>query len=88
MLVRILLPLLAPLQSLSRYSRPLHRLVSTLRPVAVPGMASIIKHLEIPAEAGGSRVLDSPDLRATPPDKRTWNKAFFNLFWLAAVTNV
>jgi len=51
-------------------------------------MASIIKHLEIPAEAGGSRVLDSPDLRATPPDKRTWNKAFFNLFWLAAVTNV
>ncbi|KPV73361.1 uncharacterized protein RHOBADRAFT_17169 [Rhodotorula graminis WP1] len=51
-------------------------------------MSSIIKRLEIPAEQGGSRILDSPDLRSTPLDKRTWNKRFFSLFWLAAVTNV
>lgn len=48
----------------------------------------LLQRFEIPAEAGGSRILDSPDLRATPPERRTWDKKFFSLFWLAAVTNV
>ncbi|BGP51798.1 hypothetical protein JCM10450v2_007754 [Rhodotorula kratochvilovae] len=48
----------------------------------------LAKRLQVPAPEGGSRLLDSDDLRATPPELRTWNKSFYNLFWLAAVTNV
>ncbi|GAA6050846.1 hypothetical protein JCM3770_005736 [Rhodotorula araucariae] len=48
----------------------------------------IMKRFEVPAPEGGSRLLDSDDLRATPPERRTWNKSFYNLFWFAAVTNV
>lgn len=48
----------------------------------------LLNRLEVSAEGDGSRVLDNEDLRATPPEKRTWDFKFYCLFWLAAVTNV
>ncbi|GJN94389.1 hypothetical protein Rhopal_007469-T1 [Rhodotorula paludigena] len=48
----------------------------------------LLNRLEVSAEGDGSRFLDNEDLRATPPEKRTWDFKFYCLFWLAAVTNV
>lgn len=48
----------------------------------------LLNRLEVSGEGDGSRFLDNEDLRATPPEKRTWDFKFYCLFWLAAVTNV